>query len=53
MSDGERLAVPETAGRMGRAASALLAALTAGQRATVTACPSVRSTTASAGSRTS
>jgi hypothetical protein len=32
MSDGERLAVPETAGRMGRAASALLAALTAGQR---------------------
>jgi Protein of unknown function (DUF3500) len=32
MSDGERLAVPETAGRMGRATSALLAALTAGQR---------------------
>jgi Protein of unknown function (DUF3500) len=32
MSDGERLAVPETAGRMGRAVSALLAALTAGQR---------------------
>src|SRR5580704_9182067 len=32
MSDGERLAVPETARRMGRAASALLAALTAGQR---------------------
>ena len=32
MSDGGRLAGPETAGRMGRAASAWLAALTAGQR---------------------
>ena len=32
MSDGERLAVPETAGRMARAAAAFLGSLTAGQR---------------------